>query len=116
MIFLKGMDMDESEFEQLAAQELLRIESALERCDADIDYARRGDSVLEISCDHDGSQIVVNIHRAMQEVWVAARSGGYHFRWQQGQWFSGREGSELYALLSSALSEQCRQPVVLKPL
>jgi CyaY protein len=72
--------MDEMQFEALAAQALQRIERALEESGIDADFELKEGGVLELEFD-DGSKIIVNRHGAAREIWVAARSGGYHFRW-----------------------------------
>ena len=64
---------------------LARIESALEASGANLDYAWVEDGIIEIEFA-DNSKIVVNRHLAAQELWVAARSGGYHFRWDGAAW------------------------------
>ncbi len=70
------------------------------------------DGVLEIELA-DGSKIIVNRHSAAKEVWVAARSGGFHYRFSDGQWRNTRDGSELYAALSALASAQGGAPLTL---
>ena len=105
--------MNDKEFNALAEATLQRIESALERSGADLDYAMVSDSVLEIECS-DGSKIIVNRHDAAQEVWVAARSGGFHYRWDGSSWQDTRGGEELMTALSKLLSEQAGESVSLR--
>ena len=100
--------MNETEFEALAGAALEKIERALEKIDADYEVKEGG--VLEIEFD-DGSKIIVNRHGAAREIWVAARSGGFHFRWDGAAWRDTREGSELFAALSRLVSQQGGQPV-----
>ncbi|KAI5914195.1 iron donor protein CyaY [Thauera sp. 2A1] len=97
--------MDESAFNALAEAELARIETALEDCGADIDIEPKPGGVLEIEFDN-GSKMIINRHTAAREIWVAARSGGFHFRPEAGQWLNTRDGAELYAMLSKLVSEQ----------
>ncbi|MGE5648963.1 iron donor protein CyaY [Noviherbaspirillum sp. UKPF54] len=108
--------MTESEFLALAEQTLSTIESALERVsdegELDVECSRSG-NVLEIEFVDNGSKIIVNSQAPMQEMWVAAKSGGFHYRREAGQWLNTRDGSELYAALSSMVSEQGGIPVVL---
>jgi len=87
--------MSESEFNQLADAALARIETAVD--DSDAECTRSG-NVLEIEFD-DGQKIVVNRHDVNREIWVAAKSGGFHYAWQDGAWRSRRDGSELFARL-----------------
>lgn len=98
------------EFGRLADATFRRIEETLDACGAD--YEMLPGCVLEIEFD-DGSKIVVNRHAAAQEIWVAARSGGYHFRPEGDRWLNTRNGEELMAALSRCISEQSGEPVIL---
>ena len=97
--------MEESAFNALAEAELARIETALEECGADIDIEPKPGGVLEIEFDN-GSKMIINRHTAAREIWVAARSGGFHFRPDGGRWVNTRDGSDLYELLSTLVGEQ----------
>jgi CyaY protein len=105
--------MHDSEFIVLADQALERIERALEASGADLDCAMVGSGVLEIESD-DGGKIVVNRHAVAREVWVAARSGGFHFRWDGQAWRDTRDGRELMAVLSELVSAQAGVTVDLR--
>lgn len=110
--------MGESEFLAQAEATLNAIEAALDRLNdedaLDVECSRSG-NVLEIEFIADGSKIIVNSQAAMQELWVAARSGGYHYRQQDGQWRNTRDGSELMAALSGMVSAQGGAAVTLAP-
>ncbi|WP_305073050.1 iron donor protein CyaY [Propionivibrio sp.] len=97
--------MDDSEFISLADKALDRIEQAIETSGADVDCSMTGDGVLEVECA-DGSKIIVNRHLAAREIWVAARAGGFHFRWSDEEWRDTRSGQELLTSLSALLSAQ----------
>ena len=105
--------MTSSEFDSLADAMLERIARAVEESGADCDCEPKGSGVLEIEFA-DGSRIVVNRHSAARQIWVAARSGGYHFRWDGSDWVDTREGGELLAALSKLVSEQSNRAVVLR--
>lgn len=100
--------LNESEFLALAGQELDRIEAAVEAAadaaDADIEISRTG-NVMELEFEN-GSKIIINSQAPMQELWVAARSGGFHFRRDGERWIDTRSGDELYAALSAYVSQQ----------
>ena len=106
--------MDEHEFGSLAEHALERIEAALEESGVEADVERKEGGVLEIEYA-DGSRMVINRHAAAREIWVAAPSGGFHFRWDGTAWRDTREGGELFAALSRLVSAQCGQPVRLEP-
>jgi CyaY protein len=107
------MTMTESEFNELAEATLDAIEAALESTGADIEASRSG-NVLTLELDN-GSKVVVNSQAPMQQIWVAARSGGFHYARQEGAWIDTREGGELFAALSRILSAQGGTPVLLAP-
>jgi len=55
----------------------------------------------------------VNRHVAAREIWVAARAGGFHFRWDGSAWRDTRDGGELFAALSRLISAQSGSGVIL---
>lgn len=102
--------MTAGDFEQVAEATLAQIEAAVEASGADADIELKGDGVLELTFS-DGSKIIVNRHSAAREIWVAARSGGFHFRWDGASWRNTRDGAELFASLSKLASDQGGAPV-----
>jgi len=105
--------MDENQFESLAEQALQAVERALEASEVDADFELKDGGVLEIEFA-DGSKVIVNRHAAAREIWVAARSGGFHFRWDGKLWRDTRDGSELFEALSRVASLQAGRPVRLR--
>lgn len=104
--------MEEREFNSLADSRLAQIEQALEHCDADIDFELKDGGILDITCAN-GSKIIINRHTVAREIWVAARSGGFHFRYADGMWTGTRDSEELMQAIARCLSEQCGEPVSL---
>ncbi|UCV11908.1 iron donor protein CyaY [Dechloromonas denitrificans] len=104
--------MDDKEFNGLADAALARIDAALDVCEADIDFELAAGGVLEIEFE-DGSKIIVNRHGVAREIWVAARAGGFHFRWDGRAWVDTRDGTELMQKLSALASQQAGEAVVL---
>ena len=105
--------MTPSEFDSLADAMLERIARAVEESGADCDCESKGSGVLDLEFA-DGSRIVVNRHSAARQIWVAARSGGYHFTWDGSDWVDTREGGGLLAALSKLVSEQSNRAIVLR--
>jgi CyaY protein len=105
--------MTESEFNSLADAAIERISRALEASGVDCDWELKAGGVLELEFA-DRSRMVINRHSAAQQIWVAARSGGYHFRHDGSRWVDTRDGSELFASLSRRVSEQSGTPVILR--
>jgi len=105
--------MTETEYTQLADDTLRKLEHAIEKADGDFDYELSEGGILEIEFAND-SVIVVNKQAAAQEIWVAAKSGGFHFRWDGSVWRDTRSNEELFAALSRFASEQSGAAVKLQ--
>ena len=101
--------MTETEFLTMADDCLRQVEETFERAfendELDVDCKRSG-NVLEIEFVNNGSKIIVNSQAAMQEMWLAARSGGFHYRHDGQVWRNTRDGSEFFSTLSASASEQ----------
>ena len=100
--------MTESEFHRAVDAALERIESALEESDA-LDADLEG-GVLTVECA-DTSRIIVNRQTPNREIWVAARSGGFHFSCREGAWRDTRTGEELFAALARLIEQQSGERV-----
>ncbi|MGH8799005.1 MAG: iron donor protein CyaY [Casimicrobiaceae bacterium] len=90
------------------------LDAAIEASDADIDWSLI-DGVLTIDCGRAG-KLIVNRHVPNREIWVAAKSGGFHFRAAGGAWQDSRNGEELGAALVRLLREQAHVAVDLPAL
>jgi CyaY protein len=101
--------MTESEFLAVAEETLDRIEAALERASGesglDVECSRSG-NVLQVEFLDTDSKIIINSQAPMQEIWVAAKSGGFHYKRDGERWINMRDQSELFASLSRMVSEQ----------
>ncbi|HEX2546413.1 MAG TPA: iron donor protein CyaY [Ramlibacter sp.] len=75
-----------------------------ERTDADVDNQRVGGMVTLTF--EDRSQIIVNMQKPLHEVWMAARSGGFHYKWDGQCWRDTKQQTEFFADLSRYASEQ----------
>lgn len=110
--------MNETEFVAAAEEVLGRIEHAVEtagdQAGVDIDIELMPDGVLKLEFEN-GSQMIINRHVAALEIWVAARSGGFHFRPEGDIWVGTRDGKELWAALTDLVSDQAGEILTLKP-
>jgi CyaY protein len=104
--------MNDAEFATLSGAALDRIEQQLEASGADLDFDLAAGGVLEIEFA-DGSKIIVNRHAVAQEIWVAAKSGGFHFRHDGDVWRDTRDSEELMVKLSRLATAQAGAPVLL---
>ncbi len=103
--------MTTADFHSAAEAMLARIEQAIEASGADIECENAGEVLtLEFA---NGSKIIVNKQSAAQELWVAARSGGYHYARRGAQWINPQSGGELLEELARFAAEQAGAPVTL---
>jgi CyaY protein len=100
--------LDDAGYQRLAQAALARIEAAtdawLQDDVIDIDTRRTG-GMLELSFPG-GSQIIVNLQPPLHELWLAAKAGGFHYRWDGQAWRDTRDGSEFFEALSRHASMQ----------
>ena len=103
--------MTDSEYMDRAEAALNAIEEACDRIndatEADIDNQRVG-GMITISFPN-GSQLIVNLQKPLQEIWLAARSGGYHYRHDGSRWVDTKSGEEFFGNLSREASLQAGQ-------
>jgi len=100
--------MTDSDYMDRAEAALAAIERACDRIndatEADIDNQRVG-GMITLSFP-DGSQLIVNLQKPLQEIWLAARSGGYHYRHDGTAWVDTKTGEEFFSNLSREASLQ----------
>lgn len=106
--------MTDLEFMDRAELVLKAIESGCDRINeqttADIDNQRVGAMVTLVFPA--GSQLVVNLQKPLQEIWLASPNGGYHFRFDGRHWMDTKGQGEFFQHLSREAGLQCGQPLV----
>ena len=105
--------MTDLEYMDQAEALLARIEACCDRIneqtDADIDNQRVGGMVTLTFAN--GTQIIVNLQKPLQEVWLAARAGGFHYKFDGQRWMDTKGGGEFFANLARYASEQAGEPL-----
>jgi CyaY protein len=105
--------MTDTEFLDLAELALQAVEACCDRINAetsvDVDNQRTGGMVTLVFANH--SQIVINLQKPLHEIWVAAKCGGFHYRFDGAQWMDTKGQGELFAALSRFASEQSGSPL-----
>ena len=100
--------MTDPEFMDRAEAVLARIESCCDRIndesDADIDTQRVGGMVTLTF--RNGSQIIVNLQKPLHELWMAAKAGGFHYKFDGTRWMDTKGNGEFYANLTRYAGEQ----------
>ena len=93
--------MNETEFHQLVDIQMQNIEEAIDESEADIDYEVTG-NVMTLEFEN-RSQIIINRQEPMKEIWLASKSGGFHFKLIDDKWTCSKTGMELFEMVK----EEC---------
>ncbi|MFA0284047.1 iron donor protein CyaY [Vibrio sp. 10N.222.55.F12] len=93
--------MNETEFHQLVDIQMQNIEEAIDESEADIDYEVTG-NVMTLEFEN-RSQIIINRQEPMKEIWLASKSGGFHFKLVDNKWTCSKTGMELFEMVK----EEC---------
>ena len=109
--------MTDLQYQNQAESVLRAIEKACDRLndesDVDIDNQRTG-AMITLSFSN-RSQIIINLQKPLQEIWMAARAGGFHYKFNGVHWTDTKDSSEFFANLSRYASEQAGQSLLFKP-
>jgi CyaY protein len=109
--------LSDAQYHSLATGTLARIEAQVDEwLDAgliDIDTHRTG-GLLELTFPN-ASKIIINLQPPLHELWMAAKAGGFHFHWVDGQWRDTRGGEEFFACLSQQAARQAGTPLAFLP-
>ena len=109
--------MTDTEFMDLAETLLKAVEVSCDRIndagDTDIDNQRVGGMVTLVFANQ--SQIIINLQKPLHEVWMAARSGGYHYKYSSNEWIDTKGQGEFFSNLSRYASEQSGVALTFSP-
>ena len=105
--------MNDLDYLDHAEKALAAIELGCDRIndasDADIDNQRSGSMITLTFANR--SQIIINLQKPLQEIWMAARAGGFHYKFNSGRWLNTKDGSDFFAALTQYASDQAGQDV-----
>ncbi len=100
--------MTDLEYLDRAEQLLLAVEQSCDRLndetDADIDAQRVGGMVTLVFANR--TQIVINQQKPLHEIWMAAKAGGFHYKFDGQHWKDTKGGGEFFENLSRFASAQ----------
>ncbi len=109
--------LTDAEYHALTGAVLAGIEATVDQWlqddVVDIDANRTG-GLLELSFPN-GSKLILNTQPPLHEIWLAARSGGFHYKYVGDRWRDTRDGREFFDALSSCATEQAGTPLTFKP-
>lgn len=101
--------MNETEFHQLADIQMEKIEEMVDDSGADIDYEVSG-NVMTLEFE-DRSQVIINRQEPMREIWLASKSGGYHFQYDSKHWICSKTGIELIAMVKQECEKHAGETI-----
>ncbi len=106
-----SLSQSERDYQDRAEALLAAVERACDRInddsDADIDNQRVGGMITLVFSNR--SQIVINLQKPLHEVWLAAKAGGFHYKWGGADWRDTKQSTEFFADLTRHASEQAGQ-------
>ncbi|MFZ2219336.1 MAG: iron donor protein CyaY [Rhodoferax sp.] len=106
--------MNDSDFLDQAETLLKAVERSCDHINdaslADIDNQRVGGMVTLVFPNQ--SQIIINLQKPLHEVWLAAKAGGFHFKFESGQWLDTKGQGEFFSCLSRFASDQAGSALV----
>lgn len=105
--------MNERDYIELCDKTLLKVETTLDdMIDASlpVDY-ESGEGMLTIICTDTQTPVILSRQRPLKQIWVAARSGGFHLDYKEGRWLTTQSKETLGELLTRTCSEQSGQPI-----
>jgi CyaY protein len=101
--------MNDTEFHQLVDEQFDNLEELIDESGADIDYEVLG-NVMNLEFE-DRSQIVINRQEPMHEIWLASRSGGFHFQYQNNDWVCSKTGLTFLALVKQECEKHAGETI-----
>ncbi|CAG9239967.1 Iron-sulfur cluster assembly protein CyaY [Paraburkholderia tropica] len=105
--------MADSDYLSRAEAVLAAVERGVDASGADIELERSG-NVLTLEFEN-RSKIIVNLQPPMKEIWIAAKAGGFHYRFIDEQWLDTRTGTEFFSALTAYSTEQAGETVTFTP-
>ena len=101
--------MDDSKFQEIVDEEFVRIEDRVDELELDVDIDASG-GVLAFTLDS-GSSVILSRQIANHEIWVAAKSGGFHLKRASDGWHCDNTDESLEQLLNRVFMEQANTPL-----
>jgi CyaY protein len=107
---MESRKMNEAQFNQIVDELMFSIEETIDDSGADLDYENSA-GMLTITCETNGSQIILSRQSAVSEIWLAVKSGGFHFKLDGDQWCNTVSGEPLSSMLSEACQAQAGETI-----
>ena len=105
--------MNEAQYSDLLDDLMVGIEDAIDDAELDIDFETAA-GILTLTCP-DNSKVILSRQTPLLQLWLAAKSGGFHFDYSEDQqtWVLDSNGEDFMTVLNRCLSEQYGEVVAL---
>ena len=97
--------MNENEYNRCVDELMLQIEESIDNSALEID-CENSNGILTLTIESNGSQMILSRQTASREVWLAARSGGFHFILKESIWRDTKTNDTLGTILQQAVKLQ----------
>ena len=97
--------MNENEYNRCVDELMLQIEESIDNSALEID-CENSNGILTLTVESNGSQMILSRQTASREVWLAARSGGFHFILKESIWRDTKTNDTLGMILQQAVKSQ----------
>ena len=97
--------MNENEYNRCVDELMLQIEESIDNSALEID-CENSNGILTLTIESNGSQMILSRQTASREVWLAARSGGFHFILKDSIWRDTKTNDTLVMILQQAVKLQ----------
>ena len=97
--------MNENEYNRCVDELMLQIEDSIDNSALEID-CENSNGILTLTVESNGSQMILSRQTASREVWLAARSGGFHFILKESIWRDTNTSDTLGMILQQAVKSQ----------
>ena len=105
----RTFSMNDTEFHQLVDNQFDALEQLIDESGADIDYENVG-NVITLEFD-DGTQVVINRQEPMHEIWLASKSGGFHFQFKEEKWLCSKTHKEFLNMVKEECEKQAGEVI-----
>jgi len=110
------MTLSEARFHDLVDHLQQDIEDVFDDSGLDVDL-ENSNGVLTVRFEN-GSQLILSRQEPLRQLWVAARSGGFHFDYDEisERWICDTSGERLGELLGRVVKEQAAEALAFEAL
>lgn len=101
----------ETSFNEVIDDLIINIEDQIDELSTDVDYETTA-GILTLTMPNN-SQIIINRQTSQFQLWLAAKSGGFHFEFNDNSWLDTKTNKDFYQTLNECVFQQSGQQLLL---